>query len=128
MPQRLKTTSFALIALGLIGIIVSFAIYPGEEGTKHIWATLVLVAVFFQGLVMASCFFQAATYVAYGGWHTVLKRVPEAIGMMLPITAILLLLVLIVPNFIYGHHPVYEWTNKAIVNSDSVLKAKTPYL
>jgi hypothetical protein len=128
MPARLKMWSFVMIAVGVVGVIASFFIYPGDEGTKHIWSTLVLMGVYFQGIVMANAFFQAATYVAYGGWHTVMKRVPEAIGMMLPVTGILLLLILAVPNLIYGYHPVYEWTNKAIVASDPIMQAKVSYL
>src|SRR6266480_7894995 len=120
MPARVKMWCMVLMVAGLLGIIVSFAVYKGDEGTVHVWATLLTVAVFFQGIAMSNAFFQAATYVAYGGWQTVLRRVPEEIGMMLPVTAILLLIILAVPNFIYGHHPLYEWTNKAIVASDPV--------
>jgi len=48
--------------------------------------------------------------------------------MMMPVTAILLLFILAAPNWIYGHHPLYEWTNKAIVAHDPIIQAKTPYL
>ncbi len=128
MPARLKMWSFIFIVVGLVGIIASFFIYSGEEGPKHVWATLLLTAVFFQGIAMSNAFFQAATYVAWGGWQTALKRVPEAIGLMLPVTSVLLLLVLAIPNLIYDHHPLYEWTNKAAVANDPVIQGKTPYL
>ncbi len=128
MSARAKTLSFVLIALGLLGIIISFFTYHDEEGTKHVWATLLTVAVFFQGIAIANAFFQAATYVAYGGWQTVLRRVPEAISMMLPVTGTLLLLILAVPLLIYGYHPLYEWTNKAVVANDPVIAGKTAYL
>lgn len=128
MPARVKMWSMVLGAAGLLGIIISFATYKGDEGTVHLWATLLTVAVFFQGIAVSNAFFQAATYVAYGGWQTVLRRVPEAIGMMMPVTATLLLFILAVPNLIYGHHPLYEWTNHAVVANDPVLQAKTAYL
>lgn len=128
MPARVKMWSMVLIVAGLLGIIISFISYKGEEGTVHVWATLLTVAVFFQGIAMSNAFFQAATFVAYGGWQTVLRRVPEAIGMMLPVTATLLLIILALPNLIYDHHPLYEWTNKALVAHDPVIAAKTPYL
>jgi len=128
MSARLKQWSFIFIIVGLIGIIASFFIYTGDEGTKHIWATLVLVATYFQGITISSGFFLAATYVAYGGWQTALRRVPEAIAMVVPVTALMLFFVLVVPNFIYGYHPVYDWTNKAVVQNDPVIQAKTPYL
>jgi hypothetical protein len=128
MPARLKTWSFVLIAVGLAGMIASFASYSGEEGSKHLWSTLLLYAVYFQGIAISSCFFIAATYVAYGGWHTAIKRIPEAIGMFLPVTSLLLLAVLAIPNLIYGHHPVYEWTHHEVVEADPLLSGKTPYL
>ncbi len=92
------------------------------------WANLLLNAVFFHGIAMASAFFQAATYVAYGGWHTAIKRIPEAISMFLPFTSALLLLVLAVPLIIYGHHPLYHWTDSHVVEADPILQAKTAYL
>jgi cytochrome bd-type quinol oxidase subunit 2 len=128
MPARLKSWSFILIIAGLAGMVASFFIYTGEEGHKHLWAALVMCAVYFQGIAVASCFFQAATYVAYGGWHAAIKRVPEAIGMFLPYTSLLLLLVLAVPNLLYGHHPVYHWTDHYAAEHDPLIAGKTPYL
>ena len=128
MSARLKMWALIMLGAGLLGIIISFFTYTGEEGHKHLWATLVMSAVYFQGIAIASCFFQAATYVAYGGWHTVLKRIPEAIGMVLPATAILLLVVLAAPNFIYGHHPVYHWTDHHAAEHDPIIAGKTAYL
>jgi hypothetical protein len=128
LPQRLKTISFVLILIGLVGIIVSFFTHASEEESKRVWANLLLNAVFFHGIAMASAFFQAATYVAYGGWHTAIKRIPEAISMFLPFTSALLLLVLAVPLIIYGHHPLYHWTDSHVVEADPILQAKTAYL
>ncbi len=128
MSARLKMWSFIMTGLGMLGIIISFFTYHDEEGTKHVWATLLTVAVFFQGIVMANAFFQAATYVAYGGWQTALRRVPEAIGMMLPVTGLLLFLILSVPLLIYGYHPIYEWTHHAVAEEDPIISGKTAYL
>lgn len=122
-PQRLKTISFALIAVGLLGIIAEFFMSQGEEEMKRWWANMLLNAVFFQGITIASGFFLAATYVAYGGWHVVLKRIPEAISMFIPFSAVLLLLVLV-----GGHSVLYEWSDPNKVAVDPVLQGKTPYL
>ena len=128
MSARLKMWSFIFIIAGLIGIIASFFIYTDEEGTQRIWASLLMMAVYFQGITISSGFFLAATYVAYGGWQTALRRVPEAIAMAVPVTALLLLAILTIPLLIYGYHPVYEWTNKALVANDPVIQGKTAYL
>lgn len=122
-PQRLKTISFTLIAVGLIGTVASFFMHTGEDGAQRWWASLLLNAVFFQGIAMASAFFQAATYVAYNGSITVFKRIPEAIAGFLPYSATLLLLVLI-----FGHSHLYEWSNPEVMASDPLLHAKSGYL
>ncbi len=128
MSARMKTGSLLLAVLGLIGIGISYFYYSGEEGHMRFWAALVWLAVYFQGIAMAAAFFQAATYVAYGGWHTVFKRIPEAVGMFLPVTSVLLLIVLTVPNLLYGHHPVYHWTDHHAVEHDPIIAGKTGYL
>ncbi|MCS6991898.1 MAG: quinol:cytochrome C oxidoreductase [Chitinophagales bacterium] len=128
MTARQKFWSMLLMGVGALGIVISYFLYPGEEGHTRFWAALLTIAVFFQGIAMASCFFQAATYVAYGGWHTVFKRIPEAIGMFMPVTALLLLLVLLLPNLFYGHHPLYHWTDHEAVAHDPIIAGKTPYL
>ncbi|HUM45579.1 MAG TPA: polysulfide reductase NrfD [Chitinophagales bacterium] len=122
-PQRLKTISFALMAIGLVGTIATFFMYNDEDGTQRWWANMLLNAVFFQGIAMASAFFQAATYVAYNGSITVFKRIPEAIATFLPYTASLLLLVLI-----FGHTHLYEWSNPEVAEADPLIHAKTAYL
>ena len=101
-PQRLKTISFALMAIGLIGTAASFFLYSDEEGVQRWWANMLLNAVFFHGISMAGAFFLAATYVAYNGSITVFKRVPEAVAGFMPYSALLLLLVLI-----FGHSSLY---------------------
>jgi hypothetical protein len=122
-PQRLKTISFALIIIGLVGIIAGYFMYHDENEGKRFWANLLLNAVFFQGIAIGSGFFLAATYVAYGGWHVVLKRIPEAVSMFVPFSAILLLLVLAA-----GHHHLYEWSNPDVVANDPLLQGKSAYL
>lgn len=121
-PSKLKTISMVLIVLGLVGIVAGFFMYQGDE-SKRFWANMLLNAVFFQGVVMASGFFLAATYVAYGGWHIVLKRVPEAIAMMLPVTGIILFIVLLL-----GNKVLYEWTDPEAVKNDPIIAGKTAYL
>lgn len=122
-PQRLKTISFALMAIGLVGVIAGFFMYQHEDDGKRFWANMLLNALFFQGITINSGFFLAATYVAYGGWHVVLKRVPEAVSMFVPVSSIILLLVLVA-----GYSHLYEWTDPAAVANDPLLQGKEAYL
>lgn len=121
-PARLKLISVVLMILGLLGIIIGYFMYQGED-IKRFWANLLLNAVYIHGIVMACAFFLAATYVAYGGWQIVLRRVPEAIAMILPFTGIILFIVLMA-----GHSALYEWTDSNAVNQDPIIAGKVPYL
>ena len=67
-------------------------------------------------------------YVAEAGWFTILKRIPEAMGMYLPIGGALMLLF-----FIFGGHDLFHWTHEGITdpesaNYDSIIAGKAGYL
>ena len=61
-------------------------------------------------------------YVSNAGWHTVFKRVPEALAAWLPASAFSMLAVLA------GVRWLYPWTHADAVVHDELLSAKTPYL
>ena len=121
VPSKQKTIAFVLMAIGIISLGIGFVIY--KDNPERIWANLLLDSVFFLGIVMASAFFMAAHYVAWGGWWVVLRRVAESISSLLPYAVGILALVLIL-----GHHQLYEWTHKEVVDADPILKGKTAYL
>jgi hypothetical protein len=114
--------SYIFMIIGLLAIALGFVVYGGEN-ISRVWANLLLNSVFFQGIAMAGAFFLAATYVAWGGWHTVLKRVPEALSLVIPFTAVILLVVILA-----GGHHLYHWMDTAHVEHDPILKGKQPYL
>jgi hypothetical protein len=83
---------------------------------------------FFLGIGMASAFFVAAHYLAWGGWSVVVKRVPEAIMGYLPVGALILLAVLV-----FGQHDLYHWAHHGIMDPkspeyDPIIAGKQPYL
>lgn len=121
VPAKQKTIAFVLMAIGIISLIVGFVMY--KDNPERVWANLLLDSVFFLGIIMASAFFMAAHYVAWGGWWIVLRRIPEAISSVLPVAAGILGLVLI-----FGNHTLYEWTHAEVVSADPILSDKTAYL
>jgi len=68
VPSKQKTIAFVLMAIGIISLGIGFVIY--KDNPERIWANLLLDSVFFLGIVMASAFFMAAHYVAWGGCFT----------------------------------------------------------
>lgn len=124
---RLRTISFVLMAVGLIGLIYGVLVYGGEQSSR-LWANLLINSTFFLGIAMASAFFISAHYLAWGGWQVVIKRIPEAIMGYLPFGAIILLLVLI-----FGQHDLFHWSHHDVMdpaseNFDPIIAGKQPYL
>lgn len=118
--KKLKMASFICMGIGLLSFLIALIRY--QHHPERIWANLLLDSVFFLGISMASAFLIAAVYVAYGGWLTVIKRVPEAISSYIPYAVVFLLIVLV-----FGGKYLYEWRNAGYLESDEVLKGKSAY-
>lgn len=130
MPVRTRNISFGLMGLGLLTVLIGL-FTKGMSADHHeqatFWATLMYNSIFFTLIVNASMFFVCITTLAWGGWQTSFRRVPEAISSVMlvlgPITAILLLFVV----FSHNHH-IYHWLDTGAVNNDPILKGKQGFL
>ena len=91
--KRLKMASFICMGIGILSFIIAMLRY--QHHPERIWANLLLDSVFFLGISMASAFLLAAVYVAYGGWMTVIKRIPEAISSYMPYAILCVFIVLV---------------------------------
>lgn len=124
-PGKLKIASFALMGLGLIGLIVSFIVFKGQS-QERVWANLLLNGFFFTGIAVAGTFFIAVNIVGEAGWYTVLRRVPEALGQYTyyGMTAILALVI----AGVLGFHHLWEFLDKDVVAADPILQGKMGFL
>lgn len=124
VPARLKTTSFVLLGIGLLTLLIGLFAFSGEHGSTRFWAGLLQNSTFFLMVVLASTFFIAATTLAHGGWQIGFRRVPEAISMAVPVLGVIVLIVL---GFLIfgdkGH--IYHWLHP---EGDRILEFKSPFL
>ena len=102
--------------------------HAGGSFATRVWANLWANNVYFTGIALIAVFWIAVNYVAEAGWFTVIKRVPEAMGMYLPIGGVLMLLF-----FIFGGHDIFHWTHEGIMDPesehyDSIIAGKEGYL
>ncbi len=130
IPAKMRTWSFALIAIGLLITIIGF-ITKGLSGEEHdravFWGTLLYNSVYFLMICNASMFFICATTLAMGGWNTTLRRVPEAISTMVPIfgvIAALLLFFIVLSNKGY----IYQWLDNKEVADNEMIQGKLGFL
>ena len=132
IPKRYRTWSLALIAVGVISLIVGYFVYGAGDDAHHktrFWATLLHNSTYFLLVVNASMFFITATTLAFGGWQIAFRRVPEAISACVPVIGAIALIVLLAIVF-GGHHMshIYHWTDHEAVANDKILKGKSGFL
>lgn len=121
--------------LGLLGVgvvvlligIFTLAMSKDEHSSTRFWAVLLQNSTFFTLIVNASMFFICATTLAFGGWQTAFRRVPEAISSVLPIVGVLNLIIL--ACIVLGHqHHIYHWLDTKAVAADPILNGKKGFL
>lgn len=130
MPARMKTTSMALMLVGVLALILGGVMLLGGDhyAKTRFWLVLLQNSVFFLLVVTASVFIQAAASLAQGGWIVAYKRIPEAIGANVWIFGIIAAIVLFFVAFgvnIDGHNPIYHWVHP---EGDKILEGKSAFL
>jgi hypothetical protein len=127
VPARLKSTSFVLMGIGLLTLLIGIFAFHGEHGSARLWAGLLQNSSFFLLIALASTFFIGATTLAHGGWQIGFRRVPEAISMAVPVLGGILFLILMIIVF-GGNDHIYHWLNTHHVHEDKVLSWKAAFL
>lgn len=138
VPARLRNTSLALIAIGILTLIAGIvALLNSHASTAELkevdqtrfWAVLLHNSVFFAMITVASVFIQAASSLAHGGWIVAYRRVPESIGANVwlfgGIAALVLILTALVFKTDAGHNPIYHWVHP---HGDRILEGKSGFL
>lgn len=126
VPARLKKTSFVLMGVGLLTLLIGLIAFQGENATRF-WAGLLQNSSFFLLITLASTFFIAATTLAHGGWQIAFRRVPEAISMAVPALCAILFIIVMILVF-GGKEHIYHWVNAHHVAEDKVLTWKSAFL
>ena len=130
IPKRYNTISIALMAIGIISVIILFLTH-GVKSDAHsqarFWASLLQNSVYFLLVVNAAMFFICATTLAWGGWQMSFRRVTEAISTCVPVIGIILFVVLMAIVF-GGNHEIYHWADPERVKHDDTLLYKSGFL
>jgi hypothetical protein len=125
---KLKIFTLSLTALGAICLLITY--FTGAEHDYiRFWTNLLQNTVFFTGIAFASLFFIATHTVAWGGWQTIFKRVPEAMMMFMPVGLILLLLIIVgVMINATGTNFLYLWSDEHALETDKLVIHKSAFL
>jgi hypothetical protein len=128
--QKNKTVAFVMMAIGLVSVIASFVTHNHQA-----WSNLLQNTYYFMGIALAGTFFLAVQYVAEAGWSVVIKRILEAMGTFLPVTAVIMLIVFF-GNYVAAHnggHYLYHWLHAELYDPaseeyDYIIAGKAAYL
>ena len=98
LPDRVVRLLKALVAIGGLTIFAGLFLAP-----RRIWPDLLMASYFLLELSLAGIFFVALHYVTGASWNVALRRVPEAMAVVLPVGAAGMAAVLLL------HPGLYPW-------------------
>lgn len=127
MPAKLRTTSYVLLAIGALALLIGIFGLNGEQGAPRFWAGLLFNCIFFLLISVAITLLMSAATLAQASWHIAYKRVMEAIVMSVPVIGAIAFIVFMIIVW-GGKGYVYQWADKTIVAHDKLLQLKRPFL
>ena len=122
--QIQQTPKFFKVAfiLGILSLIAS--VVGGFCCNRQQFFFSALTSSFFVlGISLGAMIFLFIHYTAGAQWSVVIRRITEIFFSVIPITAILAGVLILV-----GSHELFEWTHADIVAKDPLLQKKTAYL
>ncbi|MGB1248654.1 MAG: hypothetical protein ACPG4Z_07195 [Chitinophagales bacterium] len=120
--SELKKPLFIMLALGIVAALLTFFFYE-ENHQARFWSNILLNTYYFGGIALTGLFFVAAHQLGYGGWQTVFKKIPLAMGRFLYVA--LGLAAIITIGLVFDIHHLYgHWS----VHVDAIVATKWPFL
>lgn len=127
LPRQAFFFIIGLIGVGALSLILTYVLEPAEFKHARFWTNILHNTVFFVGIAFSALLFMATHTLAWGGWQTVFKRIPEAMMMFLPI-GILLIAIMAIAVFSGSTDMLYIWSREGIEKTDHLIAHKQPFL
>jgi hypothetical protein len=133
--SKQKTFLFGLMGLGVLSMLLCFFLEPSRyEGLglhdkylhTQFWTNLLHNAYFFTGIAFAALLFLVTHTLAYGGWQTAFKRVPEAMMMFMPVGVVFIAIVYVAG--LMEWHGIYLWMEPGIAETDRLIAHKSSFV
>lgn len=115
--QALKTASFALTAVGVLGLVIGLI-----QNQERLWTSYLVAFFYVACLGLGGMFFTAIQHVAKAGWSAGIRRLAESMTSFLPVILVGGLVLL------FGIQKLYPWANADYVAANPLVAAKTAYL
>jgi hypothetical protein len=109
LPDNVVRLLKALVGFGGVGLLVGFFLAP-----KRVWPDLLMTSYFLLEFSVAGIFFVALHYVTGASWNVALRRIPEAMALVLPVGAAGMAVVLLL------HPGLYPWSGVTSLGGEPV--------
>lgn len=117
--SKIKLFTFVLMAIGVVSLGITFAI-DGEYHYIRFWTNILHNTVFFVGIAFTALLFLSTHTMAWGGWQTLFKRVPEAMMTFLYVgIGLIALLGVAVYLDLPGTDLLYLWSNEDALDPEN---------
>jgi len=117
MTAPFRQSLLAVTGAGVVATCAGIVLSPDRT-----WPNLLLANTYLMSLALGGVLFVALQYVSHAGWATVIRRVPEAMTLALPVSGVVMILIL------FGIPSLYEWSHPSAVEHSHVLQAKAGWL
>jgi hypothetical protein len=117
ISNRFKALAGLLILIGVASIIYGFMNDPART-----WNNILLNNMYYISISIGGLLFFSLQYITNSGWSALFQRIPLALGIWLPVAALLMLLLY------FGLPDIYKWAQPGITETDKLIAHKQPFL
>lgn len=118
ISRRSRTLAIVLIAIGIVA-----AFHGIHTSPQRAWPHLLLDGFYLASLGIAALFFLVSQRVTGARWSAALRRIPEAIMLLLPIGSILMIAL-----FVFGADHLFAWMQPGFFAHAPAIAGKVTYL
>lgn len=123
-PRRLALSRALVVPpLALFVAGVAAAIWGLVEAPARTWSNLLVDSFYVLSLGVSGIFFIATQRLSSARWSAALRRVPEALMLILPAAAVLAIVI-----FAFGRHALYPWADPHALAHHGAGGGKLTYL
>jgi hypothetical protein len=118
-PEMAKSTRLPLVFVFLGAVAIGVGIHVSPERT---WLNLLISGFYLLSLAVSAIFFVATQFASGARWSARVRRVPEALMLVLPLAAVLMLVLF------FGRAFLYPWSAPGAFDDDPAASARASYL
>jgi hypothetical protein len=117
LPNKLGQLGWILFGAGVIVGVIAFFSDHHRALLNYLMAYMFVLSIGIGSLLLI-----ALEYVGGADWSVPIRRVVEFLA------AIIIILPILVLPLVFNIHDIFHWAHEEAVNSDAILKGKSPYL